>query len=147
MGSTYHSLHYHVVFSTKQRRPLIRPAWRAALHEYLGGTLRGLGAVPETIGGTEDHVHLLFGLNTTDTPAELVRELKKASSVWIADRYEPSFSWQEGYAIFTVSWTHLPVLRRYIANQEAHHRRLPFLDELNRLLEKNGLDYDPKYPP
>ena len=145
MGSTFHSLHYHIVFGTKARRPLIRPEWRGRLHEYLGGTLRGLGGVGETVGGVADHVHLLVSLKTTDAPAELVRELKKASSVWAAEKYEPLFAWQDGYAIFSVSWTHVPVVRRYIANQEAHHRQTAFGDELKRLLEKNGVKYDPNY--
>jgi putative transposase len=145
MGSTFYSLHYHIVFSTKERRPLIRPEWRPRLHEYLGGTVRGMGGVAEAIGGVEDHVHLLVSLKTTDAPAELVRELKKASSVWAAGKYELGFAWQEGYSIFSASWTHVPILRRYIANQEAHHRKLAFADELKRLLEKNGVKYDPKY--
>jgi REP element-mobilizing transposase RayT len=145
MGSTFYSLHYHIVFSTKERRPLIRPEWRPRLHEYLGGSVRGMGGVAEAVGGVEDHVHLLVSLKTTDAPAELVRELKKASSVWAAEIHEPLFSWQEGYSIFSVSWTHAPVVRRYIANQEAHHRKIPFVDELKRLLEKNGVKYDPKY--
>jgi REP element-mobilizing transposase RayT len=145
MGSTFYSLHYHVVFSTKERRPHIRSEWRPRLHEYLGGTVRGLGGVPEAVGGVEDHVHLLISTKTTDAPANLVRELKKASSVWAAEHHEPAFAWQEGYSIFTVSWTHVPVVRRYIANQEAHHRKTPFVDELKRLLEKNGVTYDPKY--
>jgi putative transposase len=145
MGSTFYSLHFHIVFSTKERRPFIRPEWRARLHEYLGGTIRGLGGVGEAVGGVEDHVHLLVSLKTTDAPADFVRELKKASSVWVAEMHEREFSWQEGYSIFTVSWTHVPVLRRYIANQEAHHHKVPFEAELKRLLEKNGVKYEPKY--
>ena len=145
MGSTFYSLHYHIVFSTKERRPFIRAEWRARLHVYLGGTVRGLGGVPETVGGVEDHVHLLVSLKTTDAPANLVRELKKASSVWAAENHERSFGWQEGYAIFSASWTHCGVLRRYIAGQEVHHCKTSFADELKRLLEKNGVQYDPKY--
>ena len=72
------------MFSTKERRPFIRTEWRARLHNYLGGTVRGLG-------GMEDHVHLLLSLKTTDAPADLVRELKKASSVWAADNFERAF--------------------------------------------------------
>ena len=145
MGSTFYSLHYHIVFSTKERRPLIRSEWRARLHEYLGGTVRGLDGVAECVGGVEDHVHLLLSLKTTHAPAELTRELKKASSVWAAENHDPLFAWQEGYAIFTVSWTHVPAVRHYIANQEAHHQKASFSDELKRLLEKNGVSYDPKY--
>jgi putative transposase len=145
MGSTFYSLHYHVLFSTKERRSFLRSEWGARVHECLGGTVRGLGGVAEAVGGVEDHVHLLLSLKTTQAPADLTRELKKASSVWISENFEHGFSWQEGYTIFTVSWTHGQALRRYIAGQEAHHQRNSFADELKRLLEKNGVSYDPKY--
>ncbi|HEY5910632.1 MAG TPA: IS200/IS605 family transposase [Verrucomicrobiae bacterium] len=145
MGSTFYSLHYHIVFSTKSRRPLLRSAWRAQAHEYLGGTVRGLGGVAEPVGGGEDHVHLLASLRTTHNPADLTRELKKASSVWIAENWERGFAWQEGYAVFSVSGTHVGAVRRYVAGQEAHHAKLSFVDELKRLLERNGVAYDPQY--
>jgi REP element-mobilizing transposase RayT len=145
MGSTFHSLHYHIVFSTKDRQPFIYPEWRPRLHEYLGGTARGLGGVAETVGGVADHVHLLVSLRTTDAPAEFVRELKKASSVWAAENHDAAFAWQEGYAIFTVSSTHCDAVRSYIAGQEEHHRTISFTEELRRVLEKNGVSYDPKY--
>jgi len=145
MGSTFYSLHYHVVFSTKERRPLLRAEWRQPLHQYLGGTIRGLGGVAEQVGGVEDHVHILMSLKTTDAPANLVREFKKASSVWVSERYDRLFAWQEGYAIFSASWTHCGVLRKYIEGQEEHHRKLPFIEELKNLLAKNGVQYELKY--
>ena len=145
MGSTFYSLHYHLVFSTKERLPFIRDEWRSLLHEYLGGTVRGLGGVAETVGGVADHVHLLVSLKTTAAPAELVRELKKATSVWAAENHEPRFAWQEGYAIFTVSATHCAAVRHYIAGQGEHHRKVSFAEELQRVLEKNGVSYDPTY--
>jgi hypothetical protein len=80
------------VCSTKDRRPLIRPAWRQRFHEYLGGTVRGLEGVPLQVGGVEDHVHLLFGLKTTHCLADFARELKKASSVWAAEHGDPAFA-------------------------------------------------------
>ena len=145
MGSTFYSLHHHLVFSTKERHPWIQPQWRQRLHEYRGGTVRGLGGVAEAVGGVEDHVHLLVSLKTVVAPAELVREVKKAASVWAAENHEPRFSWQDGYAIFSVSWTHVPVVAQYIAGQETHHRQTQFSDELKRLLEKNGVTYDARY--
>jgi len=145
MGSTFLSLHYHVVFSTKERRPLIRDDWRPHLHEYLGGTARGLGAVPEAIGGVADHVHLLLGLKATHCLADFVRELKKASSGWCSENHERLFAWQEGYSAFTVSASHRESVRKYILNQEEHHRTISFSEELQRLLERNGVQYDPKY--
>jgi REP element-mobilizing transposase RayT len=145
MGSTYHSLHYHIVFSTKERRPFIQAGWRPRLHEYLGGTVKGLGGVPEAVGGVDDHVHLLISLKTNAAPAEIVRELKKASSVWAAENHCKGFAWQEGYGIFSVSWTHVDVVRNYIANQEEHHRKTGFFEEFKQMLERNGVTYDPKY--
>ena len=78
--STFSCLHYHLVFSTKERRPWIVPEWRNDLHAYLGGTVRGLGGVAETVGGIDDHVHLLLSLKPTHTISDFVRELKKSSS-------------------------------------------------------------------
>jgi putative transposase len=145
MGSTFFSLHYHVVFSTKERRPLLRATWRSRLHEYIGGTIRGLGGVAEKIGGVEDHLHLLMSLRTTNAPADFVREIKKASSGWVKEQFDPRFAWQEGYAVFSVSYTHSLALRRYIETQEEHHQKVGFVDELKRLLLRNGVDYDAQY--
>jgi len=145
MGSTFYSVHHHIIFSTKERRPLVRAEWRGQLHAYMGGTVRGLGAIAERVNGVEDHVHLLIGLKTTQAPADLVRELKKSSSTWVADHHDPSFGWQEGYAIFSVSWTHCASVSRYIERQEIHHRKVNFTEELQRLLKRNGVDYDPKW--
>ena len=145
MGSTFKSLHYHIIFSTKERRPFIKAQWRPEMHRYLGGIVRRLGGKAEAVGGVEDHVHLMVSLNTDQNPAALVREVKKASSVWASGKYEKLFAWQEGYAVFTVSSTHSTPLRRYIANQEEHHRKATFLEELQRVLIKNHVTYDPKY--
>jgi putative transposase len=139
------AFHYHIVFSTKERRPMIRNDWYQRLHEYLGGTVHGLGGIAEAVGGVDDDVNLLVSLNTTQALADFVRELKKASSVWAAEKHESSFMWQEGHAVFTVSWTHVAAVQRRIADQVAHHRKFRFVDELRRLLEKNGVRYDPKH--
>ncbi len=146
MPSTYLSLHYHLVFSTKERAPLIALDWRARLHEYLGGTLRGLGGFPQGVGGVADHVHLLVGLKSTHCLADVMRELKKASSVWVHDEIGvKAFAWQEGYAAFTVSATARDAVQRYIANQEVHHQAKSFRAELVEALDKAGVEYDPKY--
>jgi REP element-mobilizing transposase RayT len=146
MPSTYLSLHYHLVFSTKERVPIIEPSWRPRLHDYLGGTIRGLGGFPQEIGGVADHVHLLIGLKATHALADVMRELKKASSIWAHEKLgAANFAWQEGYAAFTVSATARDSVRSYIANQEQHHRKKTFREELVELLEKAGIQYDAKY--
>jgi REP element-mobilizing transposase RayT len=146
MPSTFLSLHYHVVFSTNHREPLIGTEWRPRFHEYLGGTVRGLGARSEMVGGTADHVHLLFELKATHTLSDFIRELKKASSRWVHDEIPLRiFAWQEGYAAFTVSASGLEEVRRYIENQEEHHRERNFRDELKIMLQRSGVKFDERY--
>ena len=146
MPSTFLSLHYHLVFSTKERMRCIDPAWRSRLEEYLGGTLRGLGAVSQGVGGVADHVHLLVGLKATHCLADVIREVKRASSVWVHQEIGlRTFAWQEGYAAFTVSGTARDAVKTYIANQHEHHRMKSFREELVEMLEATGIEYDPKY--
>jgi putative transposase len=80
MPSTHLSLHFHIVLSTKDREPFIADTWRARLHEYLGGLIRATGGIPEAIGGTAEHVHLLVGLRATHVLSEFVQNIKQTSS-------------------------------------------------------------------
>ncbi len=108
MASTYLSLHYHIVFGTKNRLPSLDAKWRPRLYDYLGGIVHRLGGFSKRIGGIDDHVHLLVSLKATHNLADLMLELKKSSSVWVHDTLgEKHFAWQEGYAAFTVSATPL----------------------------------------
>jgi REP element-mobilizing transposase RayT len=146
MSSTYLSLHYHLVFLTKDRQPIIATAWRAKLHGYLRGTVEGLGGQCEIVGGTADHVHLLVRLRATHTLADFMRELKRASSSWAhTDMSQPEFAWQEGYAAFTVSASAADEVRRYIENQEEHHRQRSFREELVIMLQRSGVKFDERY--
>lgn len=144
--STYLSLHYHLVFATKNRVAIIAPDWRPRLHEYLGGTITGLGGFSQGVGGVEDHVHLLVGLKATHFLADVLRDLKKASSIWVHEKIGlRTFAWQEGYAAFTVSAPARPGVQQYIANQEQHHRTRSSRDELLEMLAKAEIAYDPQY--
>lgn len=146
MASTFLSLHYHIVFSTKHRVPSIDAAWQERLHEYLGGTIQGLGGYSQGVGGIADHVHLLVSLKATHCLADVLRELKKASSVWVHEQVPlPTFAWQEGYAAFTISPTACDSVRRYIANQKEHHCRRSFREELIELLIKAGVAFEERY--
>src|SRR5437763_7133747 len=118
MGSTFFSLHYHIVFSTKERRPFIKSEWQPRLHAYLGGIIKGMHGVPEIVAGFEDHVHILASLRPVHCIADILRDLKKESSTWAQENFDPRFTWQEGYAAFTVSPTATDSVRRYIATQE-----------------------------
>jgi REP element-mobilizing transposase RayT len=146
MTSTHLSLHYHIVFGTKNRVPIIDATWRHRLHDYLGGIVRKLGGFSKEIGGVDDHVHLLLSLKATHTLADLMRTLKKDSSIWVHGTLGvKQFAWQEGYAAFTVSASALDAVAKYIVNQEQHHRTKSFEEELIEILEKSGVDYDAKY--
>ena len=129
MGSTFFSLHYHIVFSTKERQPLIHAEWRPRLHSYLGGIIRRMNGVAEIVGGVVDHVHLLASLRPVHRIADVMRDLKKDSSTWAKDNLTAG-SWQEGYAAFTVSPSATEAVKNYIANQEAHHAKYSYVDEL-----------------
>jgi putative transposase len=146
MPSTYISLHYHLIFSTKNRQNLINDGWRDRLFAYLGGIITGLNGVPEGIGGVSDHVHLLVGLKATHCLSDVLRELKKRSSTWIHEQIGlSSFAWQEGYAAFTVGATSRDAVLNYIANQQEHHRTKSFREELIELLTRANISFDLKF--
>ena len=146
MPSTHLSLHYHLVFSTKDRRALIVPEWRERLHAYMGGILNNMGAFPQAIGGVADHVHLLVGLKATHCLADVMRDLKRGSSEWVHDTIgERAFAWQEGYGAFTVSANVRDGVRLYIARQEEHHRTLTFREEYLEFLRRGGVEYDERF--
>jgi REP element-mobilizing transposase RayT len=146
MPSTFLSLHFHLVFSTKDRESSIAAAWRPRLHQYLGGVVNGLGGLSEGIGGTADHIHLLVELRATHLLADFMRELKKGSSKWVHDEIcLKGFAWQEGYAAFTVSASAVDEVRRYIENQEEHHRERSFREELKTMLVRSGVKFDERY--
>lgn len=146
MPSTHLSLNIHVVFSTKERCAFIESAWRERLHAFMGGVIRQTGAVPDAIGGVTDHVHLLIGFRATHCLADVVQDVKKTSSKWVHREIGlPIFSWQEGYGAFTVSPTHRARVKRYIANQEQHHRQKSYQEEYLELLTKAGVEFDPNY--
>ncbi|HJQ70902.1 MAG TPA: IS200/IS605 family transposase [Blastocatellia bacterium] len=146
MPSTHLSLHYHLIFSTKDRVSSIHRDWRGRLHAYMGGIVNELGGVAETIGGMEDHVHLLVGLRATHRLADVMKEIKSSSSRWVHEQIKKHlFSWQEGYGAFTVSSSQITAVKNYIANQEEHHRKKTFQEEYLEFLKQSGVEYDEKY--
>jgi hypothetical protein len=123
----------------------MQAAWRGRPFEYLGGTVRGLDGIALKIGGVEDHFHALIGLKPTHCIADFSRELKKGSSVWASANAELGFEWQDGYSIFAVSTSMMEKVGHYIERQSAHHRKKSFVQELQELLERHGVQYDPRY--
>jgi putative transposase len=147
MAGAYCNLLYHILFSTKGRRPLISPAMKPRLHDYIGGIVRGEDGDLLEINSVADHLHLLVRLHPTRAVADLLRLIKSNSSRWANEKFRrgPSFAWQEGYAAFTVSHSQVPRLVAYIRGQEAHHRKRDFRRELVSLLRRNGIAFEEHY--
>jgi REP element-mobilizing transposase RayT len=139
-------LHFHLVFSTKERAPTIAEEWRERLHAYLGGIVKGLGGMPLAVGGMEDHAHLLVGLKPSHRLDYFLRDLKADSSEWVHQEVgKRMFGWQKGYGAFSVSPSNVEGVRRYVLHQEEHHRRRSFQEEYIELLRASGVEYDERY--
>ena len=146
MSSTHLSLHYHLIFGTKDREPWIAQSWRGRLHAYLGGVIREMDGVAEAVGGMADHVHLLIGLKATHRLSDVLRDLKRASSEWVHVNIPlPAFAWQEGYGAFTVSASNREEVASYIAWQEERHRKRTFREEYVEFLRKSGVEFDERF--
>jgi putative transposase len=138
----------HTVFSTKERRPFLKDReLREELHHYLGGILKHLDCQPIMVGGVEDHVHMLSTLSRTCPASEMVKEVKRGSSVWLKTKSPDlqDFAWQKGYGIFSIGFSQIKAVRDYIAGQEEHHRRISFQDEFRSLLSKCEIGFDKRY--
>lgn len=146
MPSTHTTLHYHLVFSTKDRLPLITDDWRDNLHAYLGGIIKNLGGVPLAIGGIQDHAHLLVGLKPTHRMADVLRDIKQGSSEWAhVSLGKKQFAWQSGYGAYTVSPSNIERVRLYILHQAERHRRKTFQEEYVEMLRAGGIEYDERF--
>ena len=124
---------------------MIAEPWREELHAYIGGILREIDATALSIGGPGDHVHVLLSLKATHTLAEVTRQMKRGSSLWIHQRGVAKFAWQDGYGAFTVSPSQFSKVRRYIEDQVEHHRKKTFEEEYVELLRLSGVEFDEKY--
>ncbi|MEQ1749629.1 MAG: IS200/IS605 family transposase [Prosthecobacter sp.] len=146
MPSTHTSLHYHLVWSTKNREEWFPAEMRSRIHEYLGGCLRTEGGFCHAVGGVGDHVHVLAGLKPTHSLADVMQRLKSVSSRWIHEELRmPGFAWQEGYGAFTVGARDLERARAYVLNQEERHRTHSYQVEYVEMLKIGLIEYDERY--
>jgi putative transposase len=131
MAHTYTSLLAHVIFSTKDRRPLLDAEVRGRVFAYMGGVVRELKGAALAINGPDDHVHLLLALPANVAVADAVRVVKANASRWVHETWprRKDFAWQSGYGAFSVSRSNVEEVERYIAGQEEHHRHLSFQEE------------------
>jgi putative transposase len=148
MSQSLSKMWTHLIFSTKERYPFLSDKGiRAELHAYMAATLRKQDRPTLLVGGAADHIHALFVLSKNHSIAEIVYEVKRSSSKWIKTQgagYK-KFYWQSGYGAFSVSQSHVEQVRKYIAGQERHHRKVTFEDEFRKFLRRYEVDYDERY--
>ena len=141
MADTFSNLVYHVVFSTKNRLPLISGAVKDRLPAYVGGIVKSIDGTVIAIGGMPDHLHLVVRLPARLSVAEAMRSVKTNTSRLVNVQFgSVKFGWQRGYGAFSVSPSMLEAVVHYVRSQEAHHRRRSFPDEMSLLLRRHGID-------
>jgi REP-associated tyrosine transposase len=147
MSQSFTNLLYHLIFSTKERRPVIKSEYQPRLYDYIGGIIRGTGGISLGIDGTEDHVHVLAKLRPDRALSDVLRDLKANATGWMHDMFPrlADFYWQRGYAAFTVSQSNLRQVQRYLAAQKEHHQKISFRDEFISFLKANEIEYDERY--
>jgi putative transposase len=137
----------HVIFSTKERRPVLNESFRPQLYAYLSTLVRNAGCECYRVGGVADHVRLGIRMSRTTNVAKLVEGMKASSSKWIKtkDPKFAKFAWQRGYGAFSVGPTELKALEQYIDSQDVHHAKRTFQDEFRGFLKKYGIDCEEQY--
>ncbi|WP_315853339.1 IS200/IS605 family transposase [Bremerella alba] len=147
MPQSYARLYVHIIFSTRQRKRWIQREWAPRLYEYFAGTIRRRNSDLVLAGGVEDHVHLLVSLSREACVADVVRDVKAASSSWVHENIREAslFAWQNGYSAFSVSHSALPDVKNYIANQEDHHQTWTFREKLIAFFARHEIEFQEEY--
>lgn len=144
--AAHHQLLYHIIFSIKDRRPLLRDEkLQAATWAYMAGICNTLGGSAIQIGGYHDHAPLLVRIPARLSVSEYVGKVKGNSSRHInaARTGVRKFRWQDGYGAFSVSPSASAQVSAYIQNQRQHHQRRSFQEEFVAFLKRHNVDYDP----
>lgn len=147
MAGKHISLLVHFTWSTARREPWLEANMHDDLYAYIGGIMNNKKAKLISAGGMFDHVHLFASLPSTISVADFVNAVKSNSSRWLHESFSQlrNFAWQEGYGAFSVSKSEQQSVVKYISNQEEHHRKRTFKEELITLLDKHEVEYDERY--
>ena len=147
MAGTYTNLLYHIVFSTKERRQILKGNSVEQTYNYIGGIIRNEKGCLYSIGGMPEHIHLLLHIPPIISVSDMIKNIKGSSSKWIKnERHFNSWSgWQRGYGAFSVSKSSIKKVEEYITGQKEHHRQRTFKDEFIELLKKHDIEYDERY--
>ena len=147
MPQSFTKLYAHLIFSTKNRKPLLNNEIRPRVHGYLATLIRDMDSPFVVVGGTTDHVHILFDMGKMHTPIEFVEQVKRESSKFVktlGPKYQ-QFYWQRGYGMFSVSPTHRDDVETYVRNQEEHHHKKTFQEEFREFLSRYQIKFDEQY--
>ena len=147
MGQSLVKNYLHIIFSTKNRQPLILPEFEENLYRYLGGVCRNLESPALMVGGYVDHIHILCLLSKKLTLVSMLENLKTESSKWMKLQSPTlkNFYWQDGYGAFSVNPYQVDIVLNYILNQKEHHKKRTFKDEYRKFLKKYKVEYDERY--
>ena len=147
MANTFTQIHLHLVFAVKFRQAQIKAEWKNELYKYTTGIVQNNGHKVLIINGMADHIHILIGFRSTQSLADLMRDIKQMTSLWVNENKltKQKFAWQEGYAAFSYGQSQLPMIIKYIENQEEHHKKKTFLDEYKAFLRLFEVEFDEKY--
>jgi len=147
MSQSLARIYLHVVFSTKGHQRYLKRDICIELYDYISKVILESGSYVVKIGGCEDHLHVLVDLSKTESLSSLIEIMKKRSSKWIKTKgkFYSDFSWQRGYGGFSISQSNIDIVKKYIDNQEEHHKKVTFKDEFRMLLKKYNVSYDEKY--
>ncbi|WP_281297017.1 IS200/IS605 family transposase [Flavobacterium limnophilum] len=147
MANTYHQVYIQAVFAVKYRNAVLEKKWRNEIQGVIGNLINETGCKTIIVNGVEDHIHCFLGLKPTVSISELMKTIKAKSSKYINDNklILNRFEWQEGYGVFSYSQSHIDKVYKYIANQEAHHKKQTFRDEYLAFLDKFEVSFDERY--
>jgi REP element-mobilizing transposase RayT len=145
MSHTYSNQLYHIVFSTKERLPLINSEYKAEIHAYISSLIKEKGGKILAINSMPDHVHLLIAMPPDISVSDVMKFVKANSSRWMKQRFGKPFAWQKGFGSFTVSRSGIDAVLKYIRDQEMHHRKTDFRNEFVSMLERNQVEFDEEF--
>ncbi|MBO4488890.1 MAG: IS200/IS605 family transposase [Bacteroidales bacterium] len=145
--NTYTQIHIQAVFAVRYREALIEPSWRERLYQYLTAIVQEQGHQILAVGGTVNHIHILFGMRPTQSLSSLMLRVKRETSEWINQKgfCQGEFAWQSGYGAFSYSKSQVPKVVSYIQNQERHHAKRTFREEYLDILKKAAVKFDERY--
>lgn len=146
MPGTYSQIYIHIVFSVKNRENPVSENWKNELHKYIAGIIKGKKQKPIIVNGMPDHIHALIGLKPIMRISDLVRDIKNNSTNFVNDRkfVQGKFSWQEGYGVFSYSYSQIKNVYSYILSQDERHKKKTFKDEYLELLKEFQIEYNEK---